>query len=281
MEALFKQTFCDAISENRNKAFGQYELRTNYNDRIFKAQIWVISSFSFLVLLSIWLSPEIKADEVKDISIPVIIREIEIMDLKKPITKADQPEQKLPRENQPKPADPTQSRLLPTELVNEDNKLKIDSTAPISTSDLKTEKQNNHGTDVATTGEPGLKTNGEGGPQKSGDGNAMGSEADKAPYDFVEIEPAFQGDLQSYISKSTNYPGKAIHEGIEGQVFVCFVIDEQGKVTKPEILKGIGYGCDEEALRVVKNLPAFSPGKMNGKPVKVRMRIPLSFRLRK
>jgi protein TonB len=50
---------------------------------------------------------------------------------------------------------------------------------------------------------------------------------------------------------------------------------------KPEILKGIGYGCDEEALRVVKNLPAFSPGKMNGKPVKVRMRIPLSFRLRK
>jgi hypothetical protein len=105
MEALFKQTFCDAISENRNKAFGQYELRTNYYERIFKAQIWVISSFSFLVLLSIWLSPEIKADEVKDISIPVIIREIEIMDLKKPITKADQPEQKLPRENQPKPAD--------------------------------------------------------------------------------------------------------------------------------------------------------------------------------
>jgi hypothetical protein len=78
METLLKQSYCDAISEDRNKAFGQYELRTTYVDRIFRAQIGVISSFSILILIAVWLSPEIKADKVKDIPIPVILSDVVI-----------------------------------------------------------------------------------------------------------------------------------------------------------------------------------------------------------
>jgi protein TonB len=98
--------------------------------------------------------------------------------------------------------------------------------------------------------------------------------------DFPEENPEFQGNLEAFLAKSTRYPMDALSEGVEGQVFVCFIVDEKGKVTKPEVLKGIGFGCDEEALRVIRNLPDWKPGKMNGRPVKVRMRVPFRFKLK-
>ena len=116
-------------------------------------------------------------------------------------------------------------------------------------------------------------------PTNPGEGPGL-AEGDPKITDFPEIDPEFSGNLESFLSKSTKYPPKAVEEGVEGQVFVCFIIDENGKVTKPEVLKGIGFGCDEEALRVIKSLPDWKPGKMNGHPVKVRMRVPFKFRLK-
>ena len=68
---------------------------------------------------------------------------------------------------------------------------------------------------------------------------------------------------------------------IEGRVFVQFVIDKAGTVNSVKPIKGIGAGCDEEATRVIKSMPKWSPGKQRGNPVKVRMVIPVYFQLSK
>jgi len=66
---------------------------------------------------------------------------------------------------------------------------------------------------------------------------------------------------------------------IEGRVFVQFVVDKDGSITNVEVLKGIGGGCDEEAVRVVKNAPKWNPGKQRGRPVRVKMVLPITFKL--
>ncbi len=101
---------------------------------------------------------------------------------------------------------------------------------------------------------------------------------------FVEEMPSPIGGMQefySFLSKKMKYPKQARRMGMEGKVFVQFVVNEEGKMTDLEVVRGIGVGCDEEALRVMKLAPDWNPGKQRGRPVKVRMVVPIYFRLNK
>jgi periplasmic protein TonB len=105
-----------------------------------------------------------------------------------------------------------------------------------------------------------------------------------ATMDFILVEkqPSFEGGMKAfyqYIAQHLEYPKQAIRIGREGKVFVSFVIDNDGSITQVEVLKGIGAGCDEEAVRVLQNAPKWNPGKQRGKPVKVRMQLPIIFAL--
>ena len=108
---------------------------------------------------------------------------------------------------------------------------------------------------------------------------------EKAPeteFDVVENMPEFPGGdeaLLSFIAQNIRYPKTAQRLGIEGRVTLSYVIDKDGSITNIEIIKGIGAGCDEEAIRVLKLLPNYSPGKQRGVPVKVKMRLPVHFKL--
>ncbi len=82
-----------------------------------------------------------------------------------------------------------------------------------------------------------------------------------------------------YLSKNIQYPRKAREQGIQGKVQVQFVVGKDGKFTDFKILEGVGGGCDEEALRVLKDAPAWNAGKQRGRPVRVQMSIPISFML--
>lgn len=93
----------------------------------------------------------------------------------------------------------------------------------------------------------------------------------------VETMPQLKGGISS-VMKHINYPEIAQKAGIEGRVYVQFIIDEQGNVNNPVVLKGIGGGCDEEAIRAVKKAQ-FTPGLQRGKPVKVKYSMPILFRL--
>jgi protein TonB len=99
---------------------------------------------------------------------------------------------------------------------------------------------------------------------------------------IVEEQPSFEGGIEAfyrYISKNLKYPNTAKRIAVEGKVFLSFVIDKDGSITQVEVLKGIGGGCDEEAVRVLENAPRWNPGKQRGKAVKVRMQLPIVFAL--
>ena len=102
------------------------------------------------------------------------------------------------------------------------------------------------------------------------------------PFIFVETMPKPEGGVlafMKYLAKEIKYPRQARTMGIEGKVFVEFVIDETGKIVDVHTIKGIGAGCDEEAERVLRNAPAWSPGKQRGVPVKVKKILPIIFQL--
>lgn len=82
-----------------------------------------------------------------------------------------------------------------------------------------------------------------------------------------------------FVSKNLEYPKQARRMGVEGRVVIQMVVDKDGTLTDPKVLKGIGSGCDEEAVRVLKSSPKWKPGKQRGKPVKVKVTVPIIFKL--
>lgn len=101
-------------------------------------------------------------------------------------------------------------------------------------------------------------------------------------FTIVEDQPAPQGGMGAfyqYVAKKLKYPNQARRMGIEGKVFVQFVVDKDGTITDVQAVKGIGAGCDEEAVRVISSSPKWKPGKQRGRPVKVRMILPITFKL--
>lgn len=98
----------------------------------------------------------------------------------------------------------------------------------------------------------------------------------------VENAPAFPGGdaaRMKFLQDNIKYPVMAKESGIQGTVYVTFVVERSGAVTDVKILRGIGGGCDEEAVRVVKNMPKWEPGKQRGKPVRVQFNMPIKFTL--
>ena len=112
------------------------------------------------------------------------------------------------------------------------------------------------------------------------------SEENDTIYDLVAIQypPKFPGgdeNMLKFLANNTHYPSHSKNKGIQGKVYVTFIIDEFGNVTNISLYKGINGGEDinEEALRVVRIMPKWEPGKQNGKQVKVRFILPLAFKL--
>lgn len=98
----------------------------------------------------------------------------------------------------------------------------------------------------------------------------------------VESMPEFPGGydaLMKYLSENIKYPSLAKEMGIKGRVFLSFVVEKDGSVTDVRVLRGIGGGCDEEAVRVVENMPKWKPGTQRNNPVRVQFNLPVKFTL--
>ncbi len=101
-------------------------------------------------------------------------------------------------------------------------------------------------------------------------------------FDIVEEQPNPAGGMSGwnqYLAKNLQYPAQARSMGIEGTVIVVFEIHKDGSIENVEILRGIGGGADEEAIRVVQNSPKWQPGRQRGREVITRMRLPIRFKL--
>ncbi len=114
-------------------------------------------------------------------------------------------------------------------------------------------------------------------------------------YDVAEVMPIYNGcepsitdtvdctfrKMITHIQTNLTYPDSARVVGAQGPVVVQFVVDASGKVTHPKIVKGLGFGLDEEAMRIISLMPNWKPGLVGGKPVAVRMTVPILFQIPK
>lgn len=101
-------------------------------------------------------------------------------------------------------------------------------------------------------------------------------------FTVVESMPEFPGGaeaMMAFIAKNMKYPPMARESGIQGRVFVNFVVEPNGSVSNVKVLRGIGGGCDEEAIRVVESMPKWTPGRQRGKAVRVSFNLPVRFTL--
>ena len=99
---------------------------------------------------------------------------------------------------------------------------------------------------------------------------------------IVEEQPEPMGGMEAfyaYVGENLEYPRRAILNRTVGKVFLQFIVERDGKIGNVKVLKGIGDGCDEEAVRVIKSAPAWKPGKQRGRPVRVRIIVPVAFKL--
>lgn len=101
-------------------------------------------------------------------------------------------------------------------------------------------------------------------------------------FEVVEQNPAFPGGdkaLMDYLYKNLKYPAVAQDNGIQGRVLIQFVVNKDGSIVDPKVLRSVDPSLDKEAMRVVTSMPKWTPGRQRGKPVRVRFTLPVTFRL--
>ena len=259
-EQLAVKPFDEIVFEHRNKEYGAYELRKRYNKHMNTAFIIAISVF------------------VISVSIPAIMDFLDSIvpaeaDTNVELTLVDAPP--LDKDVPPPPPPPD-----PPPPVQETIKF----TPPVVTEEPIDEKdipppQDEIKVQVGTetkegTGDIELPTEGDGKEEV---------EAPQQIFTIVEQMPEFPGGeekLFEYLGKNIKYPSMARENGITGTVYVTFVVEGSGEISDVKKLRGIGGGCDEEAMRVVKAMPSWKAGKQNGKSVRVQYNLPIKFTLR-
>ena len=101
-------------------------------------------------------------------------------------------------------------------------------------------------------------------------------------FPVVDVEPCFPGGMEAmykFLAENIKYPQEAKDNNISGKVYVTFVVETDGRITNPRLLRDIGGGCGQEAIRVVKSMPRWNPGKNNGQPARVQFNLPVNFTL--
>ena len=263
---ILKPEWLDVVFVDRNKAYGAYDLRKQNPKNTNKALIIGIAVFVFLISFQTILNfisgfiP--KATEKVKIT-NVVLQPPPPLDKTKP--PPPPPEPPKPKVDQVK---------FPPPVVKPDNEVKEQ---PPTVKELE-------------VADPGQKT-------QKGDPNAdikidepvgnsdvkqVTEEDPNKIFTAVEKEPGFPGGDEAflkYLAKNIHYPAIAKENNVQGKVFLSFVVEKDGSLTDVKTVRGIGSGCDDEAMRVLKASPKWKPGIQNGRPVRVSYTIPVSFTL--
>jgi len=262
---ILKQEWIDVVFTDRNKAYGAYELRKRNGFNTTKALIIGITAFVFAISLPTIINiiagfiPK-KEDKVK--IVPVVLQPPPPLNKQKP--PPPPPEPPKPKIDQVK---------FPPPVVKPDNEVKEQ---PPTVKELE----------VADPGQ----TNQKGDPNAdivintpvgNGDEKAVTEDENKI-FTAVEQEPTPAGGIgkfYEYLAKNIRYPAVAKENNVQGKVFLTFVVERDGSITDVKVLRGLGNGCDEEAMRVLRAAPKWKPGIQNGRPVRVQYQVPISFAL--
>lgn len=263
-DQLITKDFDEIVFENRNKAYGAYELRKKYNKHVNRA--FIIALSIFVLSVSIPAIMNFINSSLEEINMQQNV-ELNMLQEPPPLDE-DQPPPPPPP---PDPPPPVQETIKFTPPVVTEEPIKEEDIPPPQEEITNAGKTTQEGTE----GVIDLPT--------EGTGNQIIEEAPPQIFTIVEQMPEFPGGeekLMEYLQKNVKYPAMARESHITGTVFVTFVVQGNGDITDVRKLKGIGGGCDEEALRVIKNMPSWKPGKQNGKSVPVQYNLPIKFTLR-
>lgn len=264
----------DIIFAGRNKAYGAYVLRKKYNDHM----TWgTLAAIGLIVLLigGQMLAKVIRENTLKDdtLSVEVTLAEPPPLDPK-------QPPPPPPPPVEPPPPKATIAFVAP--VVKKDEEV-VEEVPPPTQEEMKD-------IEVSTKTQEGSN---DGVPEGLGDEPidepapevVVVEEKPKETqevFKVVEQMPSFpdgQAALLRYLAQNIEYPTIAKENGVEGMVVVQFVVERDGSIAGANVVKGIGAGCDEEALRVVRGMPKWQPGKQRGQPVRVQFNLPIRFKL--
>jgi len=264
---LYNKKWIDVVFEDKNKAYGAYKLRRENSWNTTKSLLMAGSVFIFLFFtpkiyaLIKGMAPEPPEEKITEV----------VMAPPPPIN----PEVQTPPPVEPPP--PKQDQIkFPPPIVKPDNQ--VTDEKPPTVEDLK-------------KADPGQKTI-EGDPTAdvvqitaAGEGPKQAVVVeDNTVYSFVSMEnpPAYPGGIEKFyefLGKNIKYPPMAAENNIQGNVFVSFTVEKDGSLTDIKIDRKLGYGTDEEAIRVLKTSRRWNPGMQNGKPVRVKYNIPIKFSL--
>jgi protein TonB len=273
---LFPASFDDLVFEGRNQAYGAYQLRQAYNGHV-RLAIALMMGLCALLLLGgkawqYWHPVAAVGQTVKATPIPVIPPTY-VMEPPKAIEHA---EPSIP--HQAAAPTPHVAVNTPTHVVKDE--LAAPKLAEVQTTvdvppGLTTTESATSSTDVGSSGGKGTGETNTGSDTET-------SSAVVGPYVVVEKMPEFAGGadaLMKYLRSHLRYPSAALAAQAEGRVFVSFVVQADGTIADIGILKGLGYGLDEEAQRVVRQMPTWTPGKQNNHAVPVKFTLPITFRI--
>ncbi len=269
---LYRAEWLDLVFAGRNKEYGAYQLRLHNGQTTLRALLLASVLVTGLIMTPYIYGRYFKEDIVVE---PVTNDDVfHITDVKLP-AKQEQPKEAAPQKQQ----EPKKVRterfvkpvVVPVQQVVED---------PPSTTDLQnaqvgvTDVIGEDAGDRPNMIEDRIGQGGNGVAEEPVTGNEI--------FVGVEEQPSFPGGLAEfgkYLSKNINYPDMARANEISGKVIVSFVVEKNGDLSNIKVLRGIGGGCDEEAVRVLKKAPAWKAGKQNGQPVRVAYTVPIMFNL--
>jgi protein TonB len=255
--------FNELVFEDRNKYYGAYALRKNYEDNLL---IGLFFGMTFLgMVIAVPYVSSLFKDEQVDLGGVIIPNDpyVTIIDMTPKVEEPVKQEKSKPQESQPQES----KKYTAFVASNDPDEL----TVIEDLDDVNPGKVNQDGKkDLYTIDEP----------ETDGGGEVV--EIKKGPYEYyaLEVKPQYPGGdkaMYEFLGKNMKYPERAKEVNISGKVYISFVIDEFGSISQVSVLRGIGGGCDEEAARVIKKMPRWSPGKQGGHPVKVRYQIPIEF----
>jgi len=257
--------FDKMVFQERNKTYGAYVLRERYTKVVVICLLIGIFIIGLIVAIP-YIS--ILINSFKPKKEEVVLKSTEVTLTNPPPIDETEPPPPPPASTAPPPQQESVKFTVPVvteEQVTEDVAV---------TEELEV---SNPGT-VTQEGEEGFTTL----PGTDDGGGEVIGETKEQIFTIVEKMPEFPGGedaMNSFLANNIRYPQTAKELGIQGTVYVQFIVDTYGNISNVELLRGIGGGCDDEAIRVVKKMPRWNPGKQGGRPVKVQFRLPIRFKL--
>ena len=260
---LLRSDYLDILFEGRNKAYGGYELRRRYAARTRKASAYLLTGVLLAASVPIIASSFSRSEPVPmPVTVVTTFHSVDQIDPPKP----------LPFHEIEPPA--------PVATIH-NPELKITADEKVTEQPPSMEQVHDKQPALTTiTGDPGSIA-----PQliaSSGGGHSLVENpgtGNDAPATYVDQLPEFEGDLETFLRNHLKYPDDARLTGIEGRVGIKFVVDRDGSITDAEVYHKASPLLDAEALRVVRSMPKWRPGKLNGRAVKAYFTLPITFSL--